>query len=674
MLPVPMGQITRSAGTTLARVHLIFLLLAAGYVVVRHPMALGPTRLVLITAVIAEASPLRWRHWFAAELLLLATGILTFLWSMDIDQQLEAAGTPEHMRSFWGWVRIVFVAWILVPSRPGYLRWVAVLVGVELLLLSRHTVGQVLLPAAALVPYALAALAADAQLRGLCARPVAAQLARSGRVRSWRWLLVPVSMSSVLALATGTLALALIRHGAADEELLRQLARRGAPELDRQVQLGDTSWIDKDPRPLARLEADGLDTGVHYLRALALSRVTLDGGELSWTASGRAVADWDRPPHLHRGHEARMGRLSREIGNVGVVLRPDGCAKVELLDLHADADGNLFRDGLGEIRTSYEVDLGAGIVPWPEWARGNSARFRHLPPELQTRLQTELRYRLRQWAALDAPAAAAGISDYLQQRCDYSINDRPEPGTAPGSAMLTFLFAEQRELRRGHCQYFASAAVLLLRAAGHAARCAVGFASDEVEEGAVTFRALNAHAWAEVLVEVDGGPGWMRVDATPHEHLAQRREGVDLGDDEAFPDAVPDANDQYRQRNDAAGRMRWYVLLGLLVLGALGLVVWRARRAEVGDPRVRVLQQRADDLIELALQFGIPVDPHNTLSQIAGKLEAASGRDLDAELRAHLSARFADGPMPPPWPLAELRAALRERAPAAQRTAESSAG
>jgi len=67
--------------------------------------------------------------------------------------------------------------------------------------------------------------------------------------------------------------------------------------------------------------------------------------------------------------------------------------------------------------------------------------------------------------------------------------------------------------RRGHCEYFATATVLLLRSAGIPARYAVGYSVQEYSprEGVYLVRKRHAHAWA--LAWVDGA--WRSVDTTP---------------------------------------------------------------------------------------------------------------------------------------------------------------
>jgi hypothetical protein len=85
------------------------------------------------------------------------------------------------------------------------------------------------------------------------------------------------------------------------------------------------------------------------------------------------------------------------------------------------------------------------------------------------------------------------------------------PRTAPGlDPVESFLF----ETRAGHCEYFASATALLLRAAGVPTRYVNGYLGGEWNDIGhyVAVRDNRAHSWVEAFVT---GAGWVRVDATP---------------------------------------------------------------------------------------------------------------------------------------------------------------
>ena len=67
--------------------------------------------------------------------------------------------------------------------------------------------------------------------------------------------------------------------------------------------------------------------------------------------------------------------------------------------------------------------------------------------------------------------------------------------------------------RSGHCEYFATATVLMLRSAGIAARYRTGFMLDEYDsfENALLARKRDAHAWVTAYI----GDRWITVDTTP---------------------------------------------------------------------------------------------------------------------------------------------------------------
>ncbi len=102
----------------------------------------------------------------------------------------------------------------------------------------------------------------------------------------------------------------------------------------------------------------------------------------------------------------------------------------------------------------------------------------------------------------------AAVVEWL--RSGHSYTTRPPPRPAGVDPVDDFLFSQPV----GHCEFFASAAVLLLRAAGVPARYVTGFRGGEWNPigGYVAVRGERAHAWAEAFV---AGAGWTRVDATP---------------------------------------------------------------------------------------------------------------------------------------------------------------
>ncbi len=100
---------------------------------------------------------------------------------------------------------------------------------------------------------------------------------------------------------------------------------------------------------------------------------------------------------------------------------------------------------------------------------------------------------------------AAAITHYLRTHLEYSPNLPPLP--AGRDPLLWVLF----DYKKGFCNYYASAEVLLLRSIGIPARLAVGFAEGERAGGTYTVHERDAHAWPEVYFP---GLGWVEFEPT----------------------------------------------------------------------------------------------------------------------------------------------------------------
>jgi len=132
--------------------------------------------------------------------------------------------------------------------------------------------------------------------------------------------------------------------------------------------------------------------------------------------------------------------------------------------------------------------------------------FTQLPSEIHPRFGTLARQIARQ-AETDYEKAIA-IRNYLGVRCRYSLDLTQPPGR--NGPLYDFIFGD----KPGHCEYFATATVILLRELGIPSRLAYGYSSGRwnAEEKAFEVRRLDAHAWAEAFIE---GRGWLPFDATP---------------------------------------------------------------------------------------------------------------------------------------------------------------
>jgi protein-glutamine gamma-glutamyltransferase len=102
---------------------------------------------------------------------------------------------------------------------------------------------------------------------------------------------------------------------------------------------------------------------------------------------------------------------------------------------------------------------------------------------------------------------ARAVESYLRNNYGYTLD---LSGTPPVDPLAYFLF----DKRAGHCEYFAAAMTVMMRAVGVPARYVNGFLPGEYNDvgGDYIIRASDAHSWVEVFFP---GYGWITFDPTP---------------------------------------------------------------------------------------------------------------------------------------------------------------
>ncbi|MGA2510735.1 MAG: DUF3488 and transglutaminase-like domain-containing protein [Candidatus Acidiferrales bacterium] len=191
------------------------------------------------------------------------------------------------------------------------------------------------------------------------------------------------------------------------------------------------------------------------------------------------------------------------------VSRPDGSIRRGYLLL--DETGSLFNSVHNNFKIRYEGISRLPLVPAAD-LRKDSTGF----PEtiLSTYLQLPpIDPRIQQLAEQITAGSnneydkAANIQRYLIAHYSYTL-DLSGPRVA--DPLANFLFVR----RSGHCEYFASAMTVMLRAIGIPARYATGFLPGEYNDvgGDYIIRESDAHTWVEVYFP---GYGWMTFDPTP---------------------------------------------------------------------------------------------------------------------------------------------------------------
>ncbi len=201
-----------------------------------------------------------------------------------------------------------------------------------------------------------------------------------------------------------------------------------------------------------------------------------------------------------------------------------------------------------------EADLRAAGANYPNWV---SRRYLKLPPQLPGRIRT---------LALDLTATAPtpydrakAIEQYLRA-FPYTL-DLPKP-PRQRDIVDYFLF----DLQRGYCDYYATAMVVLARAAGLPARLAVGYLSGvyDADAGRYVATEADAHAWVEIYFPEYG---WINFEPTGG------RPALERPAETAAP--VPELNIPI-QAEANTGKFRWRQTLaaGLALLLLVGLGWW----------------------------------------------------------------------------------------------------
>lgn len=253
------------------------------------------------------------------------------------------------------------------------------------------------------------------------------------------------------------------------------------------------------------------------------------------------------------------------------------------------------------------------------WTLGLAATPRIEPPsELDLRLPERVR---DDWEALAAEWAPAGtaprqaVSNFMAaMRRDFRYSlTLPVP---PPRADPVLHFA--RTARYGHCEYFASALVLLARSQNIPARMVTGFrVFEQTGNGWAIVRDRDAHAWAEVWL--DGQ--WQTVEPTPPGSLA----GENLPEPGWLADQWDAFKRALRRAVEWLGDLtaRELVPVGAAIIALIGLLVWIRRRR---PPTAAPIEPGFAPLVALEAHLdglGISRAPHETLRRFADATRAA---------------------------------------------------
>ena len=296
--------------------------------------------------------------------------------------------------------------------------------------------------------------------------------------------------------------------------------------------------------------------------------------------------------------------------------------------------------------TEWEADPLGALHPVTRgvkrWAFAPTAGANDTPTDLDRAVPAALAPKLEalalQWTAWAEGdrARVLALLRHLREDFAYSL---ARPATPRGqSALLDFLFVH----REGHCEFFASAFVALVRVLGIPARLVAGYRVVERNGfgGYAIVRAKHAHAWAEVYLP---SPGPSRAafevfDPTP---AAPNLAEADDRSVFALFDYVWTSLTALYDRAANSPERTLPALAGIVVI-AFAVRAWRNGRL-----RVRKAEDDTDAPPAAFAQFearlakeGFVRDPSETLESLAARLEAEGHAAWAQALHRYATARY----------------------------------
>ncbi len=483
-----------------------------------------------------------------------------------------------------------------------------------------------------------------------------------------------------------------------------------------EVQLGTIGKIRKDNTVALRietLEGEEPRAGQGYWRGLAFDH--FDGERWSVTPQMRSAPGGSPTFGIDLGRRVAKRPLVQRVVRepvTGGVLFGNGQARAvrgAVKRIEIDVNGSLYSPADQSKRVRYTIRTDVHQPADDELRRDATIPPRLRPdaylalPEIQPAVR-ELARSITDGVTSDADRVRA-IETHLRSRGSYTDSPRAMDPALGASPVEGFLLGELS----GHCEYFASGMVVLLRSIDIPARLVNGFAGGQRNElgDFIEVTRADAHAWVEVHYQ---DAGWVRYDPTPPDlrtredlppNLAsriaelastvelwwyQRVVDFDTSDQVAVIRstwlawrALRDNTSEVTKvavKRDENGAMKIdasveaIVCLGLLV--ALGYVVLNARRPKKQRSEVPRTYGRALSLLaRRGLRRGRAVTARDFAREVAKRLPHENARAFEAITDAYLAERFGQrSPRPLRSECRSLRRGLPRRLP---RSADQSA-
>ena len=450
------------------------------------------------------------------------------------------------------------------------------------------------------------------------------------------------------------------------------------------VDLGEVGTLRADPTIALRIEIPDLPNPPPARLALHLRGAAFDTYDgRSWSRSSN-----QREPVAHEGgivwirrapdpaHD-RAWHVELEPIDPPVLFAPLGAVALQVrqrgeptlnsrLEVWSEPESAFRYNGTEDRGVRYDIFMG------PEADRGaeplsedDQERYTALPHNVSERVRG-LAHSATESATTPLEKARA-LESYLRRSFTYDLSS---PAGRSSDPLDDFLFNS----RRGHCEFYSTAMVVMLRELGIPSRNVTGFIGGSYNRFGRYYavRQGDAHSWVEVYFK---DRGWQMFDPTPPADAAPRSEisgalalvrdiieatgqrwdryvvGYDLRQQVYLFDSIS----RYRSLHFGAGARHAQVgLLGLggTLAGIAAVVLWRRRRRRAApagpapDPRarVRLLATSLYETLDAAMAAqGIPRGPSTPPLRHAESLRRLGHPLADDVLeltRVYLDARF----------------------------------
>lgn len=439
--------------------------------------------------------------------------------------------------------------------------------------------------------------------------------------------------------------------------LLRRFLRGGTDPARSVTALGRIGELKLSPRIVIRLETRDGAPPPEYLREASYRLFKTQ----TWLAGGPPdafIGVPESPPNsgLWSLLPGRTNRNAVNIacylegrstnGHAGLLPLPGGSSRLEKLPaftVERNPGGAVLATGPGFMM--FDVFFGPGATID---APADTNLDRQVPPREEPALEGIVRELNLRGQSLER--AQRTLADFFSDtnRFAYRTWQRSDRVRTPNETPLSrFLL----QTRKGHCEYFATATVLLLRQAGVPARYAVGYVVHEKAGRKYVVRERDSHAWT--LVWDDQRKIWEDFDTTPASWIETEADRASWW--QWFSDAWSWIRYRSAQVWWGQTRLRQYVLWALVpvLVALLYQIIFRRgrrrwRRKKAGEALALVWPGLDSEFYQLETQLATRGVPRATAEPLSEWLEraaespelAALQAPLERLLRLHYRYRF----------------------------------